>query len=235
MSVLSFIFANPRKAKIGVMELDASISESHERSTTITENEVEDGAVISDHAKLNPIKLNLEALISDSPLTLFNSIAGLGASTLASRASGLVGTAVSTAASFGAKKLIESGKAGSVEGIVSNNRTKNPEDAYKYLCELWANRTPFTVQTALQKYDNMMIENLSIPRTANNGKSLRFSVSLKQITIVESAVVKVPALRLDKSAKSGGSSAADLGKQASKAANEKTSSVAFKLLKGFTG
>lgn len=57
------------KTKIGSVEFDATIAENHDYSSTITQFPVENGGVISDHIFKQPIRLTLEVLASDSPLT----------------------------------------------------------------------------------------------------------------------------------------------------------------------
>jgi len=77
MSLLKSVFKIPTKAQIGFLKLDASLKESHNRTARVTENEIEDGSVISDHVKLDPKTLTMEGVISDTPI----SILGLGVST----------------------------------------------------------------------------------------------------------------------------------------------------------
>lgn len=56
------------KRSIGSIQLDAIISESHSNPIRITKNPVELGADISDHAVIDPKKLNINAIVSDTPL-----------------------------------------------------------------------------------------------------------------------------------------------------------------------
>lgn len=68
MAALLFGRKYPR-TKIGLIELDATVSENHDYSATVTQFPVENGTVISDHIFNNPVRLSLECLISDSPLS----------------------------------------------------------------------------------------------------------------------------------------------------------------------
>ena len=58
MSVFSLIYRT-QKAKIGVVTLDASVQEVHSMPSTITDNPVEEGAKITDHVQLDPLRLEI--------------------------------------------------------------------------------------------------------------------------------------------------------------------------------
>lgn len=212
MSLLSTVFKIPIKAQIGFLKLDASLSENHSRKATVTDNEVEDGVVVSDHIKLSPKSLSITGQISDAPV----SILGLG---------------VSSDDILGAADDFADGDKGAFEGLVKNSR-RTPTEAWKYLEQLWENRTPFSIVTGLQRYENMVITSLSAPRSSKDGNSLMFTGELRQIVIVESATVKIPAFKLDDDAK-GASSKGKLGKQASKNATDAQEDNSSLLLKGF--
>lgn len=56
------------KKSIGGIELDAVISETHNNQVRLTKNPVELGADITDHAIIEPKKINIVAQVSDTPL-----------------------------------------------------------------------------------------------------------------------------------------------------------------------
>lgn len=56
------------KKSIGGIELDAILSESHNNQFRITKNPIELGADITDHAIIEPKKVNIVAQVSDTPL-----------------------------------------------------------------------------------------------------------------------------------------------------------------------
>jgi hypothetical protein len=58
------------------------------------------------------------------------------------------------------------------------------QDAYRELVRMQKAREPFTVVTGLNVYQNMMIEDLMIPRTASDGQSMRFTAILREIQII---------------------------------------------------
>lgn len=54
--------------KFGGLTFDATFEESHESELVITDNPVETGVVISDHAYMAPLRLIITAGVSDTPL-----------------------------------------------------------------------------------------------------------------------------------------------------------------------
>jgi len=63
------LFIRTQKA-IGGIQLDAVISESHTNEVSLTSNPVELGAEITDHAVVQPKRLNIVAQVSDTPMGL---------------------------------------------------------------------------------------------------------------------------------------------------------------------
>lgn len=214
MAVLSTIFKIPQKAQISAMKLDASVKESHEFTAEVTENEIEDGSIISDHIRLKNPSITIEGFISDAPVKI-------------------LGLAPSTDDFLGAARDFESGDKGAFEGLVKAEK-KGPKDAWIYLEQLMKARTPFSIVTSLRRYENVVLTKLSAPRSVENGRSLAFSAELKQITIVKTQTVKIPAYKLQKGgAANSGQSKNDLGKQATKGASAEQEDNSSLLLKGF--
>ncbi len=58
------------KKSIGGIQLDAILTESHNSQITLTRNPVEFGAEITDHAIIEPKKVNILAVVSDTKLGL---------------------------------------------------------------------------------------------------------------------------------------------------------------------
>lgn len=59
-------------------------------------------------------------------------------------------------------------------------------DAYQQLLELQKSREPFTVTTGLKQYTNMILVDLSVPRTVSTANAIHFKASMKEIRIVKS-------------------------------------------------
>lgn len=226
MALFSLIFGGPERAEIGGrssggelvggMILDASISEDHQRNAQITDSEIEDGALVSDHIILEPVRLELEALVSDVPVQAISPVFGTAIGAIQQSAAqaaggGLLGQAASA---------VTGETVGSLLGLVTGT-PRDPRDAWKVLEALWKAREPFNMITALTRYENMVIETLSAPRSADVGKALRFNVSMRQVTIVTSELVPIPAFKVAATAE-GGTSSADLGRQSTQETSEAT-------------
>ena len=234
MALLSLIFGGPTRAQIGVMLLDAAISERHVRDAKITRNEIEDGSLVSDHVKLEPIKLTIEGIVSDSPLDFIGAalgtVVGLGTSAVQNAFKGgssFLGSVAAQTASLGLGSLsgLVQETSGTLEERVQG-RIRDPIDAFKYLEELWQKREPFTVITKLNRYENMVIANLTVPRDARTGKSLRFTLTLEEVRTVTTSIIDVAAFQVDNRS---GESQANNGKQSTKDAKEATSNKTIAL------
>jgi hypothetical protein len=59
-------------------------------------------------------------------------------------------------------------------------------DAYESLRDLWKGKAPVDVVTGLELFSNMLVTNISIPRTVEDGNSLRFTVDMIQIETKDS-------------------------------------------------
>lgn len=76
---LLYNFSNDsrRKVSIGLIELDATVREVHERASAVAEHPIESGGIISDHIYPEPDRLLIEGEISDTPVRLFGGLTGL--------------------------------------------------------------------------------------------------------------------------------------------------------------
>ena len=237
MPILSLIFNRPKRAQIGAMQLDASLVENHIRVAKPTKESIEDGTTVSDHVKLEPAKLTIKGQVSDVPLGIFQSAIGtaLGATTSAvaqsfGGESSLSGTIAGEVASAGIGSLAKLLKPKPSERGGRTINTRDPNDAFRYLEELWAAREPFTVITALRVYNNMIVSNLDVPRSASIGKSLTFTLQVEEITIVKSSIIQVPPFQV---VPQGATSKAKLGRSEAKQAGEGATNNGSILFKGY--
>lgn len=201
------------KARIGIIELDCSLQETHERTATLTQSPVESGATISDNVVLMPKRLTIEGIISKTPL----GAAGLVGSALTAGA-GFAGNAAAAKAGQNAalaKAAVTAGIA-SIGGLVSSSLmspsgilSRDPVDVFKALEEIWFNRIPFTVVTALTGggssavsgiaaslgisgptdaiYASMVMTSLTVPRNKETINAIRFTATLEQVLVVAAA------------------------------------------------
>ena len=66
---ISLIYPGPKQT-IGELVVDAVIKESHHFSAYISEHPVENGSTMSDHVDNLPLRLELECLVSNTPMSL---------------------------------------------------------------------------------------------------------------------------------------------------------------------
>lgn len=190
-----------------VIEFDCSITEEHTSETIPTEFEVENGSVISDHVVLKPRHLKIQAMITDTPLSILASILTTGIGAVAPSVGNLGSNAgaVALAASL-AGSLLPSAK----KSVV----------AFASLIDLQMARLPVTVWTSLNLYKNMWIRKISIPRDANTGKAIIVNIEFQQLLLVQPQTVTASVLNPDV-----GSSEADA---ASKGAGDNALADKFK-------
>lgn len=61
------LLLNRTKPTIGALELDASVSELHDRSVRKTRNPRQDGTISTDHAQLDPKRIQIVGVITNTP------------------------------------------------------------------------------------------------------------------------------------------------------------------------
>lgn len=163
-----------------VIQLDASLKETHSRDSPASEFPIETGANISDNVLIKPFHLEINGIITDTPL---GGTAGLLTEVATSAISSLVPPAGLAAVSAGVALL---------SGIVSSQSPSVA--AYVQLLELQTAAQPFDVLTSLYRYPNMWITNLSAPRDVGTGKALIFTIQLSQLLLVSPQSVNVQIL-----------------------------------------
>lgn len=230
MSALALLLGEAQfRTTIAQLKLDAATSIQHSATATPTKNPIESRSGdpidnFTDHIRLENRTVSIDGIISEAPLSLLGSAFNVFTGAVAGNLGGALGGALG---GFATQALAAG--LGSIAGLIAN---RNPDDlqfptkAFDYLQELRDNRTPFTLITRLRRYENMILTSLSVPQTAPDGKSLRFTANFEQIEIVQTQTVLIPEQIVTNPS---GATKANLGKQAVKAASADNSSVA----KGF--
>ena len=230
MSSISLLLGEAQfRTAIAQLKLDAATNVQHAASATPTKNPVEarSGDPIdnfTDHIRLNNRVVQIDGLISESPL----SVLGSAFNVFTGAAGGLVGDIVGGQLGGFTQQALAAGL-GSLGGLIANRNQDGlqfPQKAFDYLQELRDLRIPFTLVTRLRKYDSMVLTNLSVPQVAKDGKSLRFSATFEQIEIVQTRTVIIPTTSVTNPS---AASTQNLGKQAQKTASEATGSLAKQL------
>jgi hypothetical protein len=77
MGLLSLVYGTKKQLQIAQIEVDVSVSETHETDCDVTENPVESGANITDHVQVKPARLTVEGLVSDTPIKFLQGVRDL--------------------------------------------------------------------------------------------------------------------------------------------------------------
>lgn len=91
-------------------------------------------------------------------------------------------------------------------------------EAYETLKDLWQNKGVIDVVTGFETFSNMAITNIDIPRENEDGRSIKFTVNMIQITILPSAYA------------SSSGAFVNTGRQQGSIANNSVESIATRIL-----
>lgn len=174
----------------GNVELDAVIDETHEWAVEVTTNPVEFGSPVSDHIIQQPDRLRIRCFVTDAPLNASSSITAF---------IGSIGNFLSG------------------EGTEVSNRT---QAAFDLLSELVKLKLEMTVYTKHRTYTDMVLTNVTVPRSAADGEAIEFSAEFIHIRKVATQLVGVPdGISAKKEAKADASGGA--GKKGAESATAK--------------
>ncbi|HCT9735874.1 TPA: hypothetical protein OUD13_000034 [Morganella morganii] len=185
---------------IGEFELDAVTVEGHESNMRVTENPVESGADIADHAILEPKEITVTGvMVGYEPPQHFKNMLGndlafmdeypmpmeIRAHTRQAEAmyNQIVGQAQDIKAQVG-KVLAPWYPEAAGMANDSSPSLDRVGKAYEDLLSIQKKGEPITVQTGIKQYENMLI--VSIGVTQQYDGSAEFSLTLREIFIVES-------------------------------------------------
>jgi hypothetical protein len=146
-----------------VLPFDACTLESHDFANRITSQPVESGATVTDHVIIEPDRLRLSGVYSNTPLPKLADV-------------------------FAAQSPISIGGTATVLGQ-NPLQPRRAETLFEELHRLREEKTLVTVFTNLREYENMVIVNLSVPRDAARGGSVFAEVELQEIAFVASETV----------------------------------------------
>lgn len=156
-----------------LLKLDCSIKENHIMPAPPSEFPIESGQVITDNIIIKPAELELTGMISDTPISLVNS--------LVSTALSAVLPPVGIVAGAGAFALFNALSGASSPSV----------QAFQNLLGILQNKRPVDVFTSLNRWKSMWLRNISIPRDAQNANVLTFTAQFVQIILVQPQTVNV--------------------------------------------
>jgi hypothetical protein len=166
--------------RIGSLTLDATLDDSHEFSNEVTSFPIEEGSDINDHIKKEPMSLSITGFITNSPVTIIESLTLLIVSDTAT----VENTPVNR------EDVSRNNVAGGfteLMNIVGDNYPEQPSSATVVI-----NRPKvIEVVTGLRVYSDMVMTRLSIKRTPSDGESLTFTASFRKIVKVKRELVNL--------------------------------------------
>ncbi len=169
---LESLLVKPRR-NIGPFKAQVTIEEVHTDELEITDQPVEQGARISDHAFLRPAEVVIQCAWSDSPsnIGVFDGLIGA-----------VTGTIAGVGAFFGGEDVTQS------------------RAMYENMLALQALREPFEVYTGKRVYNNMLIKSLKVTTDKTSESSLMMTCVLRQVIIVTTRTLVIGAPPEDQAA-----------------------------------
>lgn len=215
MSLLSVIFKKPKNITLGIAEnvgpdvfeimvLDVAQNITHNLSATLTQNPIESGSKLTDHMDINPTTLSYTGIVSEAPLSLLGAALGnvAGAIPAVAGVGGLAGT-------------IFTGAAATLGGLLLNSLDDRGKEGFNTMKQIMVEKTPLTIITGLETYNNMLLTQFTPIQTAQMGNSLRFTCTFQQAIFAFSETVDLPDRIFDDANKNKGGSVLDKGKKVS--------------------
>lgn len=212
---------------IGGMAFDGILRTDHASHVRTTNYPVQTGVTMTDHAIIEPAELTIDIMMTDTAGDILtNDILGDFSIFGAANILGKVGGTVAKIA-VQANKMVQGALAQSTKGIFGSMTQQNTAldilqgelskgsaiadigsgrsiNAWQALKSMQLERSPLTVTTRLQTYENMIIEELSAPDDYMTLNALKCTVHLKQIIMANVAEMKVSKRLTTAAATSGG-------------------------------
>jgi hypothetical protein len=203
------------------VRLDVITSESYEDTVTISDHPVEEGVVITDHARDEPSAIYVEGTVSNVPMPGQSGVSTgsvpLSVDYGAARGTTSITLDVPTPpvplnpagavrAGIGAIAKAISGKPkatvwGKWKKATVNLRASvlqhsgprdRPKEVYDLLLSAVAQKALITVQASLREYTDMQITRLAPARSVEGGTKVVFQIDLRKIRIASSETVQAP-------------------------------------------
>lgn len=173
-----FLFRTPRWP-IGGYYFDGIMRTEHNTRVRTTQYPVQTGVIMTDHAVIEPCELSIEVMMTNAATSGYLS---------SSPSLQVVYLAVQKLKVFSNVKQYLGG--GNPVQMPGEDRCV---EAWKHLRLMQIARVPITVETRLQTYENMIIEELSVPDDVKTLNALKCSVRLREIIFANVAEVKTSA------------------------------------------
>jgi hypothetical protein len=157
----------------------ATIEEIHHDEIMITDQPVETGSNISDHAYKLPSEVVIRFGFSNSPSL---------------NVGGLVGSALTFNATTILNPIVGAGQATeqTIQSVLTGNAIDQVKSIYQQLLDLQASFVPFTVYTGKRKYQNMLFKAITVTTDIKSENALIATVTCRQIIFANTQTITVP-------------------------------------------
>jgi hypothetical protein len=185
------------------IEFDAVLRLTPNTSSTATSHPVQKGAPISDHVRPEPLRLSVEAMVTNTPIkvprTQMNGVTGTVTSQgMDVRISTVVGPGVRQPSSVTVP----------VTALRFSDKFDRVRDVYRELRAIQDASQPVSIRTmkgsddsgneveahGLEDYEDMVIVSLSAPRDAQSGSAVAFTFDAQKVRIVDTTTIQTAAV-----------------------------------------
>lgn len=169
-------------AKIGSLTIEVVTDENHEYKNEVTMYPVETGFDISDHIHQQPETYTVTGIISTTPLPqntgdLTEFIRGMGENRIQRGLEELLSIAGYSLPKQEKTIGTEDRDLNNTNNLVTPERTTSPKIV--------------DIVSGLRVYTNMICTSITLPRSTQTGRSLRFTASFRKIYTVQSSVIQI--------------------------------------------
>lgn len=188
---MSVQFVYTKGGSLYALEIDATLQQTHSGSSEVTDHPVEKGANITDHVRVRPVQVRLDVVVSDFPLLRSTPTSGGGTPAVDGKNSSTV-----------ALQLYQE----RTSQPFSVSTTENPfKGRWKKIFEelefLRTNGILIKILSSSQTYENMVLEDLTMPKSKEWKDAASIQMGLKQIILVETKRVATKKTQVTKTKK----------------------------------
>ena len=195
-----FVFRTPRWP-IGGMYFDGILRTEHTSRVRTTNYPVQTGVVMTDHAIVEPAELTIDVMMTDTATDSLTggdnlgSFVGMAANHfLGAQIGGILGSAFTAYQKASSMKMYSNYMDLSCKPVAMAQPGETRSiNAWQALKTMQLERVPITVETRLQNYSNMIIEELSAPDDYKTLHALKCTVRLREIIFANVAETQVSA------------------------------------------
>jgi hypothetical protein len=176
-----------------LVELEVATAETHTSSAEVSQHPVERGADISDHVRPGQDRLTIEAFVSNTPIRTPATNAGGATGEVRQLDLGQV-TRLDIAQGARFPQTAESGERSEqlqASVLQFDQPFDRVRDVYEEIRSIIATKRVVKLETSLRDYEDMILTNLSVPRTVEDGDGISFTFDATHISVVQSGTVAV--------------------------------------------